>query len=142
MKCAPKGPLADSIERYLAHKRSLGKHLTKVGSMLHLLDGHLLARGVPNERQIRRPTSKDSSPRGHGDLPAATTASLAQFEDSWIGWWSMRSCRSRPCTAKVGASLRRRGRSSLVPMRHAGCSSWLANCPVIPERRIAERSTG
>jgi hypothetical protein len=52
VRCAPKGPLADSIERYLAHRRSLGKHLTKVGSMLHLLDGYLLARGVPNERQI------------------------------------------------------------------------------------------
>jgi len=47
-----KGPLADSIERYLAHKRSLGKQLLKVGAMLHLLDGYLLSRGVTNERQI------------------------------------------------------------------------------------------
>lgn len=52
MKAAPKGPLADSIERYLAHKHSLRKQMTKVGSMLHLLDGYLLARGVANERQI------------------------------------------------------------------------------------------
>ena len=52
MKSSPRGPLADSIERYLAHKRSLGKQLTKVGAMLQLLDGYLLNRGVPNERQI------------------------------------------------------------------------------------------
>lgn len=52
MKGSPKGPLADSIERYLAHKHSLGKQLTKVGAMLQLLDGFLLSRGVPNERQI------------------------------------------------------------------------------------------
>ena len=52
MKGILKGPLADSIERYLAHKRSLGKQLLKVGAMLHLLDGYLLSRGVTNERQI------------------------------------------------------------------------------------------
>lgn len=52
MKCAPKGPLAESIERYLAHKHSLGKHLTKVGPMLQLLDSYLLVHGVPNERQV------------------------------------------------------------------------------------------
>ena len=52
MKGSPKGPLADSIERYLAHMHSLGKQLTKVGAMLQLLDGYLLSRGVPNERQI------------------------------------------------------------------------------------------
>jgi integrase len=78
VKCAPKGPLADSIERYLAHKHSLGKHLTKVGSMLHLLDGYLLAQGVPNERQI---TSTDlegfiasrprRSPRSYNGLVGA-----------------------------------------------------------------------
>lgn len=39
MKGTPKGPLADSIERYLAHKRSLGKQLIKIGAMLQLLDG-------------------------------------------------------------------------------------------------------
>jgi hypothetical protein len=35
MKGAAKGPLAESIELYLAHKHSLGKQLTKVGPMLH-----------------------------------------------------------------------------------------------------------
>ena len=52
MKNSPKGPLADTIERYLSHKHSLGKQLTKVGGMLRLLDHYLLGRGVPNERQI------------------------------------------------------------------------------------------
>src|SRR5579863_4166339 len=52
VKGTSKGPLAKSIERYLAHKRSLGKQLTKVGAMLQLLDGYLHSRGVMNERQI------------------------------------------------------------------------------------------
>ena len=52
MKSETKGPLADSIELYLAHKRSLGKQLAKVEPMLHLLDGNLLAQGVAELRQI------------------------------------------------------------------------------------------
>lgn len=52
MKSASNGPLADGIKLYLAHKRSLGKQLTKVGSMLHLLDAHLLAQGVAELRQV------------------------------------------------------------------------------------------
>jgi hypothetical protein len=52
VKSNPKGPLADSIELYLSHKRSLGKQLAKVGPMLHLLDGYLLARGVAELRQV------------------------------------------------------------------------------------------
>ena len=32
MKSETKGPLADGIELYLAHKRSLGKELAKVGN--------------------------------------------------------------------------------------------------------------
>ena len=34
MKISTNGPLADSIELYLAHKRSLGKELAKVEPML------------------------------------------------------------------------------------------------------------
>lgn len=52
MTIASKGPLAVGIEMYLAHKRSLGKRLDKVGPMLHLLDGYLLAQGVGELRQI------------------------------------------------------------------------------------------
>ena len=52
MKSETKGPLADSIELYLAHKRSLGKELAKVGPMLLLLDRYLLAQGVAEIRQI------------------------------------------------------------------------------------------
>jgi integrase len=44
--------LADSIERYLAHKHSLGKQLAKVGPMLHLLDAYLLTQGFANPWQI------------------------------------------------------------------------------------------
>jgi hypothetical protein len=49
---APRGPLADSLERYLAHKHSLGKQLAKVGPMLHLLDAYLLTQGIADPWQI------------------------------------------------------------------------------------------
>lgn len=52
MKSATKGPLADSIELYLAHKRSLGKQLAKIGPMLYLLDGYLLTQGVAELRHV------------------------------------------------------------------------------------------
>ncbi len=52
MKKPTKGPLADGIALYLAHKRSLGKELAKVEPMLHLLDGNLLTQGVAELRQI------------------------------------------------------------------------------------------
>lgn len=52
MKNVAKGPLADSIDLYLAHKRSLGKRLLKVGPMLALLDAHLLRQGVVEIRMI------------------------------------------------------------------------------------------
>ncbi len=52
MRSAAKGPLADSIELYLAHKHSLGKRLAKVGPMLHLLDSYLLTQNVPDHQQI------------------------------------------------------------------------------------------
>ena len=52
MKNSTKGPLADSIELYLAHKRSLGKELAKVEPMLLLLDGYLFAHGVAELQQI------------------------------------------------------------------------------------------
>lgn len=52
MKSETKGPLAGSIEIYLAHKRSLGKELAKVEPMLLLLDQYLLTQGVAELRQI------------------------------------------------------------------------------------------
>jgi site-specific recombinase XerD len=52
VKNAMKGPLAESIERYLAHKRSLGKQLTKTEPMLYLLDGYLLAQGIEELDQV------------------------------------------------------------------------------------------
>jgi site-specific recombinase XerD len=52
MKNRAKGPLADSIELYLGHKHALGKQLAKIGPMLYLLDGFLLAHGVVEVRQI------------------------------------------------------------------------------------------
>jgi integrase len=75
MKSTPKGPLADGIELYLAHKRSLGKQLAKVSPMLHLLDGYLLAQGVAELRQLT-PTHIDGfvasrprpSPRSYNGL--------------------------------------------------------------------------
>lgn len=52
MKSTMKGPLAGSIERYLAHKHALGKQLTKVGPMLYLLDGYLFTHQVAEICQI------------------------------------------------------------------------------------------
>jgi len=52
VKREAKGPLADSIELYLAHKRSLGKELAKVEPMLLLLDRYLLTQGVAELGQI------------------------------------------------------------------------------------------
>ncbi len=52
MKSETKGPLADSIQLYLAHKRSLGKELAKVEPMLLLLDGYLLTQGVAGLCQV------------------------------------------------------------------------------------------
>jgi site-specific recombinase XerC len=52
MKNATRGPLAESIDRYLAHKRSLGKQLAKTEPMLHLLDGYLLERKIAEVDQI------------------------------------------------------------------------------------------
>jgi site-specific recombinase XerD len=52
VKNATKGPLAESIDRYIAHKRSLGKQLAKTEPMLHLLDGYLLAHGIAEIDQI------------------------------------------------------------------------------------------
>jgi site-specific recombinase XerD len=52
MKSALKGPLANTIELYLAHKRSLGKQLATVGPMLHLLDSYLLAQEITELREV------------------------------------------------------------------------------------------
>jgi integrase len=52
VKSKTRGPLADSIELYLSHKRSLGKKLAKVEPMLFLLDGNLLTQGVSELSQI------------------------------------------------------------------------------------------
>lgn len=52
MKSSVRGPLADSIDLYLAHKHSLGKQLVKVGQLLFLLDGYLVAQDVTELSQI------------------------------------------------------------------------------------------
>ena len=52
MTNATKGPLAESIDRYLAHKRSLGKQLVKTEPMLRMLDGYLLAHEIAEVDQI------------------------------------------------------------------------------------------
>lgn len=78
MKTTPKGPLSDGIELYLAHKRSLGKQLAKVGPMLHLLDDDLLAQGLTELRQVT-PTHVDDfvasrprhAPRSYNGLVGA-----------------------------------------------------------------------
>ena len=52
MKTASKGPLAASIDLYLAHKSSLGKLLTKEGATLYLMDGYLIEQNVTDLSQI------------------------------------------------------------------------------------------
>jgi len=79
VKSTAKGPLAGSIEQYLAHKQSLGKRLAQVGPMLRLLDAYLVREGVADSRRSPPPPSTASSTPDCGDLPAAITVSLAQF---------------------------------------------------------------
>lgn len=52
MKSKVRGPLADSIDLYLAHKRSLGKQLLKAGQILFLLDDYLLKQDIAELLQI------------------------------------------------------------------------------------------
>jgi site-specific recombinase XerC len=52
MKSKVRGPLADSIDLYLTHKRSLGKQLAKVGQLLFLLDDYLIKQDVVELSQI------------------------------------------------------------------------------------------
>lgn len=52
MKDVTRGPLAEAIDRYIAHKRSLGKQLVKTEPMLHMLDGYLPRRGITDADQI------------------------------------------------------------------------------------------
>lgn len=52
MKHRMRGPLADSIDRYLAHKRSLGKQLITVGEDLRRLDDYLHTQKVLEIQQI------------------------------------------------------------------------------------------
>jgi site-specific recombinase XerD len=52
VKSTIKGPLADSIDRYLAHKRSLGKQLDSAGLMLHVLDNYLNTQEIVEAHQI------------------------------------------------------------------------------------------
>lgn len=47
-----RGPLADCIDTYLAHKRSLGKQLITVGYSLRLLDDYLHTQKVVEIQQI------------------------------------------------------------------------------------------
>jgi integrase len=74
VRTTQKGPLADSIELYLAHKRSLGKQLIKVGAMLHLMDRYLLALGVSKLGLITSAhleefvASRQRSPRSYNSL--------------------------------------------------------------------------
>jgi integrase len=78
MKNTTKGPLRDSIDRYLAHKHALGKELAKPGPMLYLLDGYLIARGVAELRELT-PAHIDGfvasrprhSPRSYNELIGA-----------------------------------------------------------------------
>lgn len=52
MKHRMRGPLADCIDTYLAHKRSLGKQLITVGYSLRLLDDYLHTQKVVEIQQI------------------------------------------------------------------------------------------
>ena len=60
MKSSVRGPLADSIDLYLAHKRSLGKQLAKVGQLLFLLDGYLSRKTLRNSLRSRHRIWKGS----------------------------------------------------------------------------------
>ena len=81
MKSATEGPMADSIDLYLAHKRSLGKQLATVEPMLRLLDGYLLSQGV-----AELPSDHRRTHRRVRSLPAASISAQLQRAhrcDSW-----------------------------------------------------------
>lgn len=106
MKSSAKGPLADSIDLYLAHKHSLGKQLVKVGPMLHLLDGYLLANGVAELRQISSVqidafvmSRSRQSPRSHNGLIGAVGGLLDWMVVHEILPQSPLRCETRRVTA-------------------------------------------
>ena len=140
MKSNPKSPLADSIDLYLAHKRSLGKQLAKVGPMLHLLDGYLLARGVAELRQIT-PTHIDEfvtsrprhSPRSYNGLIGALRS---------IGWWFTKCCLCRRWDAKLAAPRKPAGRSCSIRTTRVACWRPRRNCPAIRAHWVAAKPTG
>ena len=75
MNSAPKGPLAESIGLYLAHKRSLGKQLAKPEPMLHLLNSYLSTEGILERGEITSAhldafvaSRSRPSPRSHNGL--------------------------------------------------------------------------
>jgi hypothetical protein len=69
-----KGPLAHTIDLYLAHKRALGKQLVNDAKMLRVLDGYLFAEGIAELFQITPAHLEDLWPRGPDILHAATTS--------------------------------------------------------------------
>ena len=83
MKSHAKGPLAENIELYLAHKRSLGKQLAKVGPMLHLLDSYLSTQGVtelskitPAHIEVFVASRQRHSPRSYNGLVGNTARAV------------------------------------------------------------------
>ena len=142
MKDSPNGPLAGSIERYLAHKHSLGKQLTKGGAMLHLLDGYLLSRGVPNERQI---TSADleafvasrprPSPRSYNGLVGAIRGLLDWMVVHEILPESPLHCESRRVTSLARPFL-------FGPTDARRLLESASELPSNPRRKTVEKSTG
>ena len=142
MKSNPKGPLADSIDLYLAHKRSLGKQLAKVGPMLHLLDGSLIARGVAELRQIT-PTHIDEfvtyrprhSPRSYNGLIGA----LRGLFDWMVVHEVLPVCR---WDAELAASRKPAGRSCSTRTRRVACWKPRRNCPATRAHWVAAKPTG
>ncbi len=141
MKSSAKGPLTESIELYLAHKRSLGKQLAKVGPMLSLLDGYLSGQGVAELDKSLPRISKGSQLPGHVIRPEATTSSLEHCEDCLTGWWFTRFYRSHRCDAKFAAPVQFAGHSSSGRNKHVTSWRLRRNCPAIREPWTAVRPT-
>ena len=136
------GPLATSIESYLAHKRSLGKQLVTVGKMLHLLDRYLLAHGVTQLHQVTSvhmdefvASRQRHSTRSYNEL-------IGGCEGCSIGWSFMKNYRRRHCNARLAATSTPAGRFFLASIKPGCCWKRRRNCRITRVRLIEARCTG
>jgi hypothetical protein len=119
MKSKVRGPLADSIDLYLAHKRSLGKQLVKVGQILFLLDDHLLKEDIAELSKIASSNVDGFVASRPRHSSRSYNGLLGALRGYLIGWWSTKCYRSRRCVVSPGELRHPGGHSSSIVSRPA-----------------------